>query len=185
MTDKYPTLTISGELDGVQTTGVFEMTSADVEPFIRTGEFFQSGDGVFQTGRAIAFESRRDEVKIDGGAGVAGLRIDFDGWEGSDAQWGSSAAAGLSRTSATGQSPIQQISVLFHYLIESNIDSTNPAKLEWGEFSDAGLYDPLQVAPEEPTLPKSREESSSFSGSITFVSVSDLSNSLGRVESPS
>jgi hypothetical protein len=181
MTQQYPVLTIDGSVAGQSTTGVFEFESADVEPFIRTGELFKSSDGPLQTLRARAFGSRRDEVQIDGGAGVTAFRIDFDGWEGSDGQWGDSSANQLTQTSATGQPPISQISVLLKYLEDINIGSGNPAKFEWGEFADSGIYSAFDVAFEEPSLPKSRDESSSFSGSISLISVADISDALDRV----
>jgi len=176
MTLTYPKLTITGDVDGdgADETGVFEMESADVEPGIQTGSLFQRSGGLIQSARAVVTDSRREEIFIDGGVGATRITVQFTGWEGSDGQWGDDASAGLSETSATGQSPIQQVSVLLKYLIEVNIGSGNPATLEWGEFSDGGLYDPFKVAVEEPTLPRSREEASTFTGNITFISVADL-----------
>lgn len=184
MTQTYPILTITGDPDGddVEETGTFEMESADVTPGVRTGALYQSGDGFLQTARAIAFGQRRDQVKLDTGQGATTFQIEFRGWDGENAdyQWGDSAAASLTATSATGQNPFEQISILLRYLNEVNIDSENPATLEWGEFSTGGVYDPVTVAPEDPTFPTRRDEPNTFDGTLTLVSTADLSEQIGR-----
>lgn len=184
MTQEYPILTISGDLNGRSVTGVFEMQSADVEPGIENAALFNSSGGLVQGLRTKATDSRRSQVSIDGGAGVEVFNIQFAGWEGSDGQWGDDSTKQLTASSATGQEPVSQISVLQRYLVEIDIGSENPATLEWGEYSDSGVYGPKDVAVRNPTLPKSREQSSSFSGSLSLYSVDDLNGALGRLQDP-
>lgn len=179
---EYPRLTVTLE-DGRD--AIFEMTAADVEPLIKTGELFKDSDGFLRTGLSYATGEERSATKIDAGNGTAGVRVQFSGWEGSDGQWGTDAQDGLGEYTATGRPAQDQISVLFNTLIQTDIDSTNPATLEFWAFSDTGQYEPLQVATQEPSLPMQRSQTSSFDGTITFISVTDISDPLSRFEANS
>lgn len=179
-------LRIEGDPDGDGTieTGEFHMVGdLEILPGMRTG-YIVDGQGSTVnsviTSVADAGESKREGVFIDLGGGAHTVEISFRGWEGAiDAdgnyvQWGDDPSPGRSQTSATGKDAITQIDVLMQYLLTTEIDSRSPATLEYGERSQDGLYDPIEVVIEGPTFSKRPENGNSFEGSMTLVSAREV-----------
>jgi hypothetical protein len=184
MTQDYPILTIEGDVDGDGNaeTGVFEMPSADVSPIDRTGYLFRSGEGgVVSTLISRTVGEQGTETVVAGNNTLA-FEVEIDSWEDNSAQWGNDATPGKSATSATGAAATTQLCVLLRYIVESVADSGNPAKFEWGEFADDGLYDPIGVAVEQPTLSRTRDQTSSFTATFTVVAVRDLTSATNHDE---
>lgn len=183
MTIQRAELSIDADADGDGTTetGTFVFnTNHTISPGVRTGYLVgprgsrvhniiadQTGDG----------EDRRQNFVLDLGGGVFKIDIEFTGYEGSTDQWGDSSTQGLSATHATGQAPISQASVLMKYLTAGEADSLTPATLAWGEYSSSGVYSAMDVAIEEPDVTVDYDDGdvSSFTGSLTCLSIADLS----------
>lgn len=196
MTQQYPILVVEGDVDndGTPETGIFEMPNVTVEPLTLTEFLAQFGGGGGVTGAISAqLLNKGDQLAIDAGAGPRTFQIDFEGWtESNDYQWGNSSnSSTVTQATATGADRTTQVCVLNEYLNRVNIGSNNPATLHWGEYSestsfaDSGVYDPLDVAVPEINLPvPHNEESSTFRGSLTCVSVADISNITDGVSIP-
>lgn len=186
MTLQYARLTIDGASPGgVDATGVFEFAgNLEVVPGLRTG-YLIGGRG--STTNAVVSsligsgESKRKGVYLDLGGGTRQVDINFWGWEGAkvdldgdgtkeDLQWGDTGDPSTTTVSdATGADPITQMDCLMEYLVTAEIDSRNPATLEYGEHHSAGLYDPLDVVVEGPQFTRAAEDGSWFVGQMTFL----------------
>jgi len=188
MTQSYPILVIEGDVDddGNDETGIFEMPDAEVTATSLVEFLAQFGGGGGPVGALTAQVGQKgSQIAIDGGSGPRTFEMQFEGWTDSDDyQFGDSASAGVSETSATGGDRISQVSVLNEYLNKIDIGSNNPATLYWGEYSDSslgpadgGVYDPVDVAiPESSLTVPIADEASTYQGSMTCVAVDDLSN---------
>lgn len=191
MTWVKPQVTIqNAQIGGQSVDGTFVFPSdIEVEFEMRTEEFFQS-DGTISSVASVVLdmveeqtdtdvgEGIRQELSFDVGGGIHAITLDFRGYTGSPYQWGAT-GNGDSPTDATGEDVHAQMAVLDRYLNTARIDSTNPAILEVGEYSEQGRYGPLRVVPENPNMRfNSVEETSIYDGSITWVETIDLQQSL-------
>lgn len=194
MTERYATLTLTGDPDGDGTdeTGTFVLAGdLEVTPSIRTG--YIAGGQQSQINSIVANlvddgETQNNQFFVDAGAGAHSVQIQFIGWsgarkaDGTPLQWGDSGTPDqLTATDATGSDPISQICVLMQYLLTGTIDSRNPATLEWGEWAEDGLYDPLDVVLEGPELTKAAEDGSSFTGTLTLIAAADIRQAYDAV----
>lgn len=186
---KKAILTIEGDVDGDGTaeTGEFHMVdNIEIVPGMRTGFLLDNRGSTVNsvvsesTGQG---ESKREGIFLDLGGGVRSVEISFAGWSGSDEQWGNTGdATSVTQTDATGAAALTQLEVLFQYLAVSEIDSRNPATLAYGEHHSGGLYEPLDVVLESPQGTRSSEESSTFNGTLTFLSVRSLEQAIDGQE---
>jgi hypothetical protein len=171
-------ITMSADVDGdgSDETGVFDLsTGITLNPSIRTGDLIGgAGSSAFSiVDRVIGDDGQRAGFNLDIGGGAEVATIDFRSFEGSTGRWGDGTSN--DQADAEGDSVQRQISVLFQYLRTGTYDSRNAIKLEWGEFSDPGVYEALNVTFEEPTLTfDADEQTSAFDGSITFVSTRSI-----------
>lgn len=184
MTQDYPILTIVGDVDGSgdDETAIFEFKSADVRPLNRTGFLFRSGEGGIISTLVSRVTGENGEETIVSGDDTLAFEFEFDAWEDSDAQWGTTSKKKAIETSATGQSATTQLCVILRYIVEVGIDSGSPAFFQWGEFSSGrygasdGLYEGIPCAVEQPQLNRVRDKSSSFSATFTVVAVRDVTD---------
>lgn len=198
MTKQYAELTISADVDGdgVQEEGVFQMVgNLQVVPGLRTG-YLIGGRG--STVNSIisstvgAGQSNKQGFYLDLGGGARTVEVNFRGWEGAEfedesgtvvpVQWGTDPNPSKTKASATGQDSITQIDVLMKYLTVAEIDSRQPATLEYGEYASNGLYQPLDVVVEGPQFTRAAEDGSWFDGSMTLVSAADLNDAIDALE---
>lgn len=192
---EYARLTIEADVDGDGTdeTGIFELYGdLDTTSGVRTDWTVDGALGTVNSvisGLADDGEDKRQGFYGDLGSGSHFVQIDCSSWEdatkadGSPLQWGDDPEPGRSATSATGADALTQLHVLERYLTVGETDSRNPATLEYGEFSQSGLYDPLGVVLEEPQLTRNHsEETSSFSLSLTCIAAADLREAWDAVQ---
>lgn len=178
-------LTIDADVDGdgAEETGKFVMVD-DIEiiPSMRTGFLLDNRGSTVNSVISESTgggESKRQGIYLDLGGGVRTVEVSFSGWAGSAEQWGNTGdESTLTRADATGASALTQLEVLFQYLAVGEVDSRNPATLEYGEHHSDGLYDPLDVVLESPQGTRSSEQSSTFSGTLTFLSVLSLEDAI-------
>jgi len=173
--------------DGSSETGRFEFRgNLEVVPTIRTG-FLVGGAG--STVNAIFSETfgegeeKRKGVHLDLGGGTRAVEIQFTSWEGSPDRWGAT-GGGLNATGtdATGASPLAQMDVLMQYMAIGEVDSRNPARLEYGLHGPGEPFDTLKVVMEQPRLSASSEDGPWFTGSMTFLSTVDLNETLDGIQ---
>lgn len=188
MTLQQATLTIQADADGDGSaeTGVFEMAgNLEVTPSIRTGYIIGGRGSTFNaviSNLVADGESKRQGFFLDLGGGARAIEINFRGWKGAidengnNLQWGNDSSQTKTQASATGQDPLTQIDVLMRYLTVGEIDSRNPATLEYGEYSSSGLYSSLGVVIEGPTMTRAAEDGSWFDGSMTCIEAADVRN---------
>jgi len=163
--------------DGSDETGVFDLsTGIQISPGVRTGELIGgtgSTIGALVNDITNSGGNGRAGFNLDAGGGAATYTIEFVGFEGNVDQWGDGTSN--AQADASGEDVWRQLSVFQRYLDVGTYDSRNAATLEWGEFSSGGVYSPIAVTPEEPQLTfDAYEQSSTFDGSITFVSTRAL-----------
>ncbi|KZX49301.1 hypothetical protein [Haloarcula sp. K1] len=175
-------LTVEADVDGDGTfeTGEFHMAgNIEIVPSLRTGFVLDNRGSTINSvvsSTVGSGESKRKGIYLDLGGGVRSVEVSFDGWEGSSEQWGDTGDGGPTKADATGEDPLTQLEVLFQYLSVAEIDSRNPATLEYGEHYSDGLYDPLDVVLESPQGTRTAENGSTFSGSLAFLSVQAISD---------
>jgi len=108
-----------------------------------------------------------------------------------DAVWGTDDAAGLSKTSATGQHPADKRDVLQHVVAEGRTGSKTPGTLHIGHYHDgtytesgtAGLYEsPRDIVVHETNWDDSPEEGSTLELTITCELVAKLSVPIDAVQ---
>lgn len=169
--------------DGTKETGEFHMMGNLVAtPSIRTG-FLVGGRGSsllsIISNLVGAGDSLRRQFFIEAGGGAHAIEIEFSSWEGAQdeagnpVQWGNTGLGGTVGD-ATGEDPISQIDVLMWYQMVADVDSREPAVLEYGEFSQQGRYDPLDVVIEGPNFTRAAEDGEWFDGRMTLISAADL-----------
>lgn len=170
-------LRADADQDGTREDATFRMPSVDANPSIRTGHLI-GGRGstinniIQQTVSGEDAQNSGFHLSLGGGAHI--VELQFRGWEGSDAQWGASPDPGVqNQTSATGAAAITQLDVLMRYLLVGEYDSrqeaSDTAVLHYGQYSDEGRYAGIPVAFEQPSFSKTRDEPSSFTGTITCL----------------
>jgi hypothetical protein len=181
--------------DGSAETGVFRAKHNIMYSFgTRTGPIGEGGSQLWsiiaswyedQTGSQVLGDGKRQQLRLDLGAGAHTCELDFKGFEGSSLQWGDPTEAVGSPANATGEHVIDQMQVLDRFLQVAEIDSRDghAATLEVGEYSENGRYNPINVAPEDPEVTfDSENQSSVFSGSITFVEIATLGDAYDATQ---
>jgi hypothetical protein len=167
--------------DGVDENGEFHFTDVEVAPSLRTG-YLIGGRGSTVNNIISQFagdgESKRKGIYLEAGGGAHIVELNVTQWEGSDDTWGDPSEPVGSKANATGEQPISQVDVLMQYLITGNIDSANPAVLEYGEYSEQGRFSPLNVVLEGPQLNRAADDGSWFTGSWTCVAAADIREKL-------
>lgn len=169
--------------DGSEETGEFHMTDdVEIVPGQRTGFLLDNRGSTVNSvlaNTAGAGESNREGIYLDLGGGVRSVEVTFKSWTGSNEQWGDTGdSSTLTQADATGAQALTQLEVLMQYLATAEIDSRGAATLSYGQHHADGLYDPLDVVVESPTGTRSSEESSTFTGTLTFLSVQELDETL-------
>lgn len=181
MTLQRAELTLSADVDndGTQEDGVFVLEDdITIQPQVRTG-FLIGGRGseansIIQD-NAGGGTSSRAGLYLDLGGGQHVIEIEFSKWEGAPQQWGNTGDdTELTQGDATGADPITQMGVLMRYLTVGTYDSVQPATLEYGEYSDSGLYSPLDVVIEGPQVRRSAEDGSWIDGTLTCIETVDV-----------
>jgi len=121
----------------------------------------------------VQADGRRQQALIDTGSGVHVTQVTLANWEGSDDRWGENDGGDWD---AMGKDPIRQLQTLDNAFRRIKVDSEgNAITLEVGEYSDSGVFGPLQVAPREPAVSFDRNDrASSFTATLEFVDIVDL-----------
>ncbi|WP_135851296.1 hypothetical protein [Halorussus salinus] len=182
-----PNVDVNG--DGEMETGVFVMRDVEIDFSVRT-EFAVGGRGG-EANTAISElvgdgESTRKGIHLDAGTGDHVVDISFSGWRGSDGQWGDTGdPTELTPSDATGEEPVTQMQMLDRYLSVGEVDSTNPAELEVGQYTSDGVWDTpalgvdhLDVVVKGPENAYATDRPSTYDGTITCVETTDLSRPL-------
>ncbi|WP_284009510.1 hypothetical protein [Haloarcula pelagica] len=111
-----------------------------------------------------------DGIYLGAGAAVSRTEVRFTQHEGNTEQWGDSAADDSARSKRDE---------LVNALERTRISSDNPATLEHSEFSTGGKFEPREVVVLQFQLPTdAREDTSSFSGTISFGNAGDIQSVL-------
>jgi len=163
------TITISQAKNYViETAGTTSQISAVI------GEYFDSADATDLS------DSKRKTFAVDAGGGSRQVEIDARAWEGSDGQWGATGdESQVTAADATGAPADRQLFVLDRALSVAQVGSLNPAALEVGEYSKDGLYGPLDVLVEQPSVVYNPEQStSSIDVSLVCVETLDLGGAV-------
>jgi len=152
----------------VETAGTASQVSAVV------GEYFDNA-GPIGLG-----DSKRKTFAVDSGGGAHKVELDATAWSGSDGQWGATGDdSEVTAVDATSASPDRQLFVLDRALSVAQIGSLNPATLEVGEYSTDGVYAPLDVLVEQPSVVYNTEQSTSTADvSLVCVETLDLGTAI-------
>lgn len=138
------------------------------------------------------------DLFINLGSSQFAVTISFNSWEGATGpngdplQWGDDGDPDtFTKSDATGEHPINQISCLFWWLRNTRVSSVSgelfpgagivgdgPATLEFGQHRKDGVYDPLNVIFENPGSDFPGESMSTFSGSITCIEAIDAGDPI-------
>ena len=109
---------------------------------------------------------------LDGGGGVRYWTFEVYLAEGlSGYQWGGYA----------GADAITQKDVFMHAVESTRSDSFHPATLETGEYSSGGLFSPVSVVLEEPTLQVQTGMENAATGTITCLKAADVDELIDSV----
>lgn len=131
-------------------------------------EYFDAGG---TDGRA---NSNMSGVFAGFGAGVHTITIGVYQFEGNGQSWGSA------NTADGGDTALNLLQRLNRAVTTVPNDSDDPIKLEVGEYSDSGIYDPLDVAviSSDLTYQGATDDSevSAFTGTMEFAETIDLTN---------
>lgn len=182
-TQDYPIFEITATFPSVgQRTGRFEFKKATIEAGIETGYLVDDGfsdiAGILADLAGSEDGSRRG-ITVDTGGGRHVNEVDFTLRTGDDGQWGYSADTNtLDEATASGGDRLQKIQVFNRYLMFASPDSFTPATLELGEYAPGGVMPTsgLDVYLEGPSFTRPRDESTTASGNIRFISTIDLTN---------
>ena len=188
-------LTIDADVDGDGTreVGVFRMLSDfEVAPSVDQG-FLVGGRGggiwsLLGDTLNVDVEARKGGY-LDLGDGVHTVELRFTGFEGATdtdgnpLQWGDGSTdptdpEDVNKADATGADPMSQINCLEQYAASGTTDSRNTALLEYGQRHDGGVYDPMPVVLDGPTLDRAAENGSWFDGTITCISAIDFADAI-------
>lgn len=196
----FVSLEITARIDGAERTGVFEIVGAEAgkytfESSVRTGYLVEGGFSNIMALFKRFYEdsgggSFKQGVHISLGSGERAYEVDFNSPgesttpDGTVAQWGSSGdpTVGPNKHTATGASKETQMAVLHEYLGASTLDGLSPATLSAYEWSTSGIFDPLTVAIEQPTMALTDSSPSRFDGSLTMVETTDLNETWDALE---
>lgn len=189
-------LTIDADVDGDGETevGVFEMLADfEITPSVEQG-FLTGGRGadvwsLITDILDVDDVAARKGAYIDLGDGLHTVEISFRGFEGATArdgtplQWGDGSSdptdpTDVTKADATGCDPMTQINCLEQYAATGTVDSRNTAVLEYGQRHDGGVYDPMPVVLDGPTLDRAAEDQSWFDGTITAISAIDFQDAI-------
>lgn len=176
----YPVFEITATFPNArQRTGRFEFKKATVESGIRTGYLVENKlSDVLGTLGNLAGEGNRKGITVDTGGGQHYNEVDMSSLSAEDGQWGySTDPTVLDEATATGGDRIQKKQIFNHYLIRASPDSFTPARLEYGEWAPNGVMpqDHIPVYIEDPSFRIPKDESSSMTGNLRFISTIDLS----------
>lgn len=162
--------------DGVTEDGVFNLSAGiEISPGIQTGDLIgQTGS---QAGAIMDYVAGDDQGRagfnLDIGGGFATYRISFKSFEGYSGQWGDGSSD--PQADASGEDVWRQMSVWQRYLDRGTYDSENAATLEWGDYSQSGVYEPIAVTIQEPSATFAAEEQTSvYGGDITLIATRAL-----------
>lgn len=152
----------------IETAGTASQVSAVI------GEYFDSSPSV------DAGETKRKTFAVDAGGGAHQVEIDARAWSGSDGQWGNTGDdSQVTATDSTGADADRQLFTLDRYLSVATVDSRTPATLEVGEYSESGLYGPLDVLVEQPSGVFNPEQSTStIDESLVCTETINLGNAV-------
>jgi len=130
---------------------------------------------------------RRAGYHLDGGAGTETMTVTgMTGVDDPDEQWGDGSTdpndpADVSVVDATGSSTVSKRDILGGWLKQNRIDSTTPARLYRGEWSDgthddsAGVFDrPIPVVVQDARLQKASDDPARAEVSLTLIRTSKL-----------
>jgi hypothetical protein len=129
------------------------------------------------------------DLFINLGGSQFAVTIDFNSWEGATGpegnplQWGDTGNPDtFTKSDATGEHPTRQIACFFWWLRNTRVSSVSgelfpgagiagdgPATLQYGQYREDGVYDPLQVVFESPGADFPGDSMSTFNGSITCI----------------
>jgi len=163
------TITISQSKNYViETAGTASQVSAAI------GEYFDTG------GSVGLGDTKRKTFAVDAGGGAHQVEIDAVAWSGSPGQWGATGDdSQVTAVDATGAPADRQLFVLDRALSVATVDSRTPATLEVGEYSQDGLYAPLDVLVEQPSGVFNPEQSTStIDESLVCVETLDLGTAV-------
>jgi len=181
-------LTIPADFGSGTVEGVFEaFVNPEDEDEVRTGYLLDNSfDEALSILRGLLEEGEPDRkgVHLDLGGGTHAVSLTADvnsgateDEDGNALQWGSSSdPSEFSATTATGATALRKAQVFQHYTRVGGSDSLTPATLEYGEYSEDGVLEPLAVVFEQPSF--TRQSSDKYSFSATFVETVDLGRSL-------
>lgn len=117
-------------------------------------------------------DSLKQSLYFGAGAGTRQVELGFAQWRGSTDQWGDANA---------DDGPVSKLIELDQTIAAERVDSTRPAKLEFGDFSSdsTARYDPLTVVPGDSDLRfDATEQVSTLRASLQFVESMDLSEPI-------
>jgi len=115
-------------------------------------------------------QSTYAKPRIGVGSGTRTFQVRFESWTGDTSQWGGLAA---------DRHPVAKMQHFGDALASVPFSSGATVTLSYGEYSTAGDLEPLAVTPAEVDLPfDTREESSSFTGSITWIETLDINQAV-------
>ena len=181
-------ITIPADFGNWTVEGVFEaFTNPSDEDEVRTGYLLQDGfdqalailQGLLEDG-----EPDRKGVHLDLGGGTHAITLQADvttdptpDENGDPLQWGSSSdPSQFDATTATGATAMRKAQIFQHYVRVTGSDSLTPATLEYGEYTEGGVLEPLDVVFEQPSF--ERQSADKYRFSATFVETVDLGRSL-------
>lgn len=198
MTQNYAELELSADVDGDKTdeTAIFTIAgNLDLSQAIRTG--YLVGGQQSQVNSIIANwadpgQSKRQQFFVDLGAGARTWEVNWTSWEGAQdedgnpLQWGNTGdPSQVTPGDATGASAVVQMEVFFQYLSVGTFSSDNLPVLRYGEHTPDGMYEPVEVVPESPTIRKQADDGSWVDGSMTLVSAASLKQAIdGTKQTP-
>jgi hypothetical protein len=128
-------------------------------------EIFAAADGIQGSSGALT-----EQVFQGAGSKIRTFTVNFAQFTGSTQSWGDANADDDITT---------KMQTLDHALATTRITSDSPAKLEFGEYSDAGKYSAIAVVPGETTLLVDfGEQTSHFEPELQWLDAVDLSETL-------